>query len=197
MDIFLIFLLAVPRLLIAIHAVYPRLVLIYDFSHVFFSLQVDPPNLESQTKLNHSRETKFEVIWGHGVSEVMGFLSYDISFFLVGFDFLFLNTPILSWLTPSTDLPQICIVKFGRTTEMFFALLKIPIWVDYLGKTEFVNYGQARVNDGSNYIVIFVTETISRTDKGQPRPKYIFNKCGTNIYFLYSTEVWSITITEF
>ena len=27
-------------------------------------------------------------------------------------------------------------------------------------------------------------ETISRTDEGQPRPKYIFNKCGTNIYFL-------------
>ena len=26
-------------------------------------------------------------------------------------------------------------------------------------------------------------ETIS-TDEGQPRPKYIFNKCGTNIYFL-------------
>ena len=24
---------------------------------------------------------------------------------------------------------------------------------------------------------------ISRTDEGQPRPKYIFNKCGTNIYF--------------
>ena len=31
-------------------------------------------------------------------------------------------------------------------------------------------------------------------DEGQPRPKYIFNKCGTNIYFFYSTEVWSITI---
>ena len=43
----------------------------------------------------------------------------------------------------------------------------------------------------------FLTETISRTDKGQPRPKYIFNKCGTNIYFFYSTEVWSIAITEF
>jgi len=168
LDIFLIFLLAVPRLLIAIHAVYPCLVLIYDFSFVFFSLQVDPPNLESQTKLNHSRETKFEVIWGHwfsevmgflrswgfwghGVSEVMGFLSYDKSFFLVGFNFLFLNTPILSWLTPSTDLPQICIVEFGRTTEMFLALFKIPIWVGYRGKTEFVNYGQARVNDGRNY----------------------------------------------
>ena len=27
-------------------------------------------------------------------------------------------------------------------------------------------------------------ETISRTDEGQPRQKYIFNKCGTNIYFL-------------
>ena len=24
-------------------------------------------------------------------------------------------------------------------------------------------------------------ETISRTDEGQPRPKYIYNKCGTNI----------------
>ena len=47
------------------------------------------------------------------------------------------------------------------------------------------------------YTLIFVTETISRTDEGQPRPKYIFNKCGTNIYFFYSTEVWSITITEF
>jgi len=35
------------------------------------------------------------------------------------------------------------------------------------------------------------------TDEGQPRPKYIFNKCGTNIYFFYSTDVWSITITEF
>ena len=42
-----------------------------------------------------------------------------------------------------------------------------------------------------------VTETISRTDEGQPRPKYIFNKSGTNIYFFYSKEVWSITITEF
>ena len=29
----------------------------------------------------------------------------------------------------------------------------------------------------------FVTETISRTDEGQPRPKYIFNKCETSIYF--------------
>ena len=33
------------------------------------------------------------------------------------------------------------------------------------------------------FFLIFVTETISRTDEGQPRPKYIFNKCGTNIYF--------------
>ena len=24
---------------------------------------------------------------------------------------------------------------------------------------------------------------ISRTDEGNTRPKYIFNKCGTNIYF--------------
>ena len=38
---------------------------------------------------------------------------------------------------------------------------------------------------------------IVRTDEGQPRPKYIFNKRGTDIYFLYSTQVWSLTITEF
>ena len=38
---------------------------------------------------------------------------------------------------------------------------------------------------------------ILRTDEGQPKPKYIFNKCGTNIYFFHSTEYWSITITEF
>ena len=25
-------------------------------------------------------------------------------------------------------------------------------------------------------------ETISKTPEGQPRPQYIFNKCGTNIY---------------
>ena len=29
-------------------------------------------------------------------------------------------------------------------------------------------------------------ETISRTDEGQPRPKYIFNKCGTTSTFLLS-----------
>ena len=45
--------------------------------------------------------------------------------------------------------------------------------------------------------LIFLTETISRTDEGQPRPKYIFNKRGNNICFFYSKEVWSITITEF
>ena len=32
-------------------------------------------------------------------------------------------------------------------------------------------------------LLIFLTATISRTDEGQPRPKCIFNKCGTNIYF--------------
>ena len=37
---------------------------------------------------------------------------------------------------------------------------------------------------GLNRIVFnLCEETISRTDEGQPRPKYIFNKCGTNIYF--------------
>ena len=31
-------------------------------------------------------------------------------------------------------------------------------------------------------------ETNSRTDEGQPRPKYIFNKCGTNIYFFFTIQ---------
>ena len=44
----------------------------------------------------------------------------------------------------------------------------------FLGASCFQNY---------ELFFIFVTETISRTDEGQPRPKYIFNKCGTNIYF--------------
>ena len=34
-----------------------------------------------------------------------------------------------------------------------------------------------------NCKVYLCEETISRTVEGQPRPKYIFNKCGTNIYF--------------
>ena len=48
-----------------------------------------------------------------------------------------------------------------------------------------------------SFFIYFDGYYIVRTDEGQPRPKYIFNKCGTNIYFFYSTEVWSITITEF
>ena len=48
--------------------------------------------------------------------------------------------------------------------------------------------------DEMKLFLIFVTETISKTDEDQPRPKYIFNKCGTNIYFFTHTEVWSITI---
>ena len=41
-----------------------------------------------------------------------------------------------------------------------------------------------------------MTEIILRTNEGQPRPKYIYNKCGTNIDFFYSTKIWSITITK-
>ena len=29
---------------------------------------------------------------------------------------------------------------------------------------------------------------IARTEKGKPRPKYIFNKCGTNIYIFFSLQ---------
>ncbi len=34
-----------------------------------------------------------------------------------------------------------------------------------------------------NFFTDFDGFFIVRTDEGQPRPKYIFNKCGTNIYF--------------
>ena len=33
------------------------------------------------------------------------------------------------------------------------------------------------------FFVHFDGYYIIRSDEGQPRPKYIFNKCGTNIYF--------------
>ena len=36
---------------------------------------------------------------------------------------------------------------------------------------------------GCQFVFNLCEETISRTDEGQPRPKYIFNKCGINIYF--------------
>ena len=35
-----------------------------------------------------------------------------------------------------------------------------------------------------NFFIDFDGYYIDRTDEGQPRPKYIFNKCGTNIYFV-------------
>ena len=39
----------------------------------------------------------------------------------------------------------------------------------------------------TNFLNIFFIDFdgyyIVRTDEGQPRPKYIFNKCGTNIYY--------------
>ena len=41
----------------------------------------------------------------------------------------------------------------------------------------FLNYGRLK------FVFNLCEETISRTDEGQPRPKYIFNKCWTNIYF--------------
>ena len=39
-----------------------------------------------------------------------------------------------------------------------------------------------------NLFLIFLTETISRPDEGQPRPKYIFDKYGTKIYFLFTLQ---------
>ena len=37
--------------------------------------------------------------------------------------------------------------------------------------------------DFFDFFVDFDGYYIVRTDEGQPRPKYIFNKCGTNMYF--------------
>ena len=38
---------------------------------------------------------------------------------------------------------------------------------------------------------------ISRTDEGEPRPKYIFNKCGTNIYFFTLQRFGPSTLLNF
>ena len=36
-----------------------------------------------------------------------------------------------------------------------------------------------------------------KTDEGQPRPEYIFNKCGTIIYFFYSTRFGPLPSQDF
>ena len=46
------------------------------------------------------------------------------------------------------------------------------------------------------FLTFFVLFLIVIISLELTRAKYIFNKCGTNIYFFYSTEVWSITMTE-
>ena len=75
-----------------------------------------------------------------------------------------------------------------QTTFLWNGGFRLSRWYDF-----FLDF----VNNVNSVVLIFVTETISRTDEGQPKMKYIFNKCGTSIYFFYSTGVWSITITEF
>ena len=85
-------------------------------------------------------------------------------------------------------------VEFKEVKARFTKVSLISLCVCRLQRYVCVKLPQ-RLQTKFSLFVIFVTETISRFDEGQPRPKYIFNKCGTNIYFFYSTEVWSITIT--
>jgi len=47
------------------------------------------------------------------------------------------------------------------------------MWVKYINKNE-----KPCLLKG-----LFVFNLCEETNEGQPRPKYIFNKCGTNIYF--------------
>ena len=81
---------------------------------------------------------------------------------------------------------------------IFFIIYKLNLKGTFLiyNSTQLTFYWSSRVD---SLFLTFVTETISRTDEGQPRPKYIFNSSInvelTSIF--YSTEVWSITITEF
>ena len=53
-------------------------------------------------------------------------------------------------------------------------------------------YNPLQLNTHKYFVFNLCEEKISRTDYGQPRPKYIFNKCGTNIYFF--TEVLNILL---
>ena len=55
---------------------------------------------------------------------------------------------------------------------------QIFIWIIFfvcLSSCDFLHFLFFFIDFDGYYIV--------RTDEGQPRPKYIFNKCGTNIYF--------------
>ena len=69
---------------------------------------------------------------------------------------------------------QIPIIEFFRLNETgapFIALMckyfRLPSYIQW------TNY----------YIITLLHYPIARTYEGPPRPKYIFNKCGTNIYF--------------
>ena len=66
-----------------------------------------------------------------------------------------------------------------QTTFLWNGGFRLSRWYDF-----FLDF----VNNVNSVVLIFVTETISRTDEGQPKMKYIFIKCGTSIYFFYSTE---------
>ena len=52
------------------------------------------------------------------------------------------------------------------------------VYEDYDG-INCINY----IDDIIEFVFNICEETISRTDEGEPRPKYIFNKFVTDIYF--------------
>ena len=67
-------------------------------------------------------------------------------------------------------------MKLKITIDLYFMKLIITIGL------YFIFGDRATYYNWLSLFLILVPETILRTDKGQPRPKYMFNKCGTNIY---------------
>ena len=63
-------------------------------------------------------------------------------------------------------------------TCILFLGIKLKITIDLY----FIFGDRANNYNWLSLFLIFMPKTILRTDKGQPRPKYMFNKCGTNIY---------------
>ena len=64
----------------------------------------------------------------------------------------------------------------GSALEFLF----LKFWGE---KSIFLSYVNFYPLQSLSIVFNLCEETISRTDEGQPRPKYVFNKCGTNIYF--------------
>ena len=83
------------------------------------------------------------------------------------------------------QLPGQCEHRVQRTEDpVLLQICRLPVQDTICSVYQpYSRYASKHRKENKNFLFLtFLSETNSRTDKGQPGPKYIF-KCGTNIYF--------------